>query len=111
MQAVAVSTAEAADQPLQAGPFIKWAGGKGQLLSQLDPFFPLPSSYRRYFEPFLGGAAVFFHLQPAQAVLSDLNEELVTAYEVIRDHLDDLLASLGKHQDGKEYYYFVRELD
>src|SRR5438309_601472 len=75
---------------LPATPFVKWAGGKGQLLGQLAPFFPEPGSYHRYFEPFLGGGAVFFHLQPACAVLSDLNDELINAYEVIRDDLDEL---------------------
>jgi DNA adenine methylase len=109
MQAAAVP-APRGEGKLAASPFVKWAGGKGQLLSQLNPFFPPPSSYGRYFEPFLGGGAVYFHLQPARAVLSDLNEELITTYEVIRDKLDDLLASLQKHKDGAEYYYWVRAL-
>jgi DNA adenine methylase len=95
---------------LAATPFVKWAGGKGQLLGQLEPFFPPPGSVRRYFEPFLGGGAVFFHLQPARAVLSDLNDELITAYEVIRDQLDELLASLRRHKDDPDYYYRVRDL-
>jgi DNA adenine methylase len=76
----------------------------------MAPFFPRPSSYRRYFEPFLGGGAVFFHLQPGQAVLSDLNEELINVYITIRDQLDELLASLLRHGDGAEYYYYVRQL-
>ena len=95
---------------LAATPFLKWAGGKGQLLSQLEPFFPPAGSYGRYFEPFLGGGAVFFHLQPRRAMLSDLNAELINAYEVIRDRLDELLKSLRKHQDDTEYYYRVRAL-
>jgi DNA adenine methylase len=94
---------------LPAGPFVKWAGGKGQLLSQLEPFFPRPGAYRRYFEPFLGGGAVYFHLQPSSAILTDLNEELITAYQVIRDDLDTLLVSLRKHQDSREYFYRVRD--
>src|SRR5579884_2444287 len=107
MQAAAVAPAEAPGR-LNASPFVKWAGGKGQLLAQLEPFFPPPGSYRRYFEPFLGGGAVFFHLQPRRALLSDLNAELINAYEVIRDRLDDLLKSLRKHRDDTEYYYQVR---
>ena len=109
MQAAAVSKADAGSKSA-ASPFLKWAGGKGQLLSQLTPFFPPPGSYRRYFEPFLGGGAVYFHLQPNRAFLSDLNDELVNTYEVIRDRLDVLLASLRKHKDGPEYYYWVRAL-
>lgn len=107
MQAAAVPTT-GTDGKLPATPFVKWAGGKGQLLGQLEPFFPPAGSYRRYFEPFLGGGAVFFHLQPPRAVLSDLNDELITAYEVIRDDLDELLASLRRHKDDADYYYRVR---
>ncbi|MBV9121031.1 MAG: DNA adenine methylase [Chloroflexi bacterium] len=107
MQAAAVPPSR---QRLEAGPIVKWAGGKGQLLAQLDPFFPDPRSYRRYFEPFLGGGAVFFHLQPRQAVLSDLNDELINVYEVVRDQLDALLDSLRRHRDDSEYFYYVREL-
>jgi DNA adenine methylase len=110
MRAAVAPPAEESSGRLAASPVVKWAGGKGQLLGQLEPFFPPPGAYRRYFEPFLGGGAVFFHLQPAQAVLSDLNEELVNVYETIRDHLDDLLASLRRHKDDEEYYYWVRAL-
>ncbi|MBV8086950.1 MAG: DNA adenine methylase [Chloroflexi bacterium] len=95
---------------LAASPVVKWAGGKGQLLGQLEPFFPPSGAYNRYFEPFLGGGAVFFHLQPPRAVLSDLNEELINVYEIIRDQLDELLASLRKHKTDEAYYYWVREL-
>ncbi|HLY67874.1 MAG TPA: DNA adenine methylase, partial [Chloroflexota bacterium] len=109
MQAAAVPSAEVSGR-LPASPFLKWAGGKGQLLSQLEPFFPPAGSYRRYFEPFLGGGAVFFHLQPRKAVLSDLNAELINAYEVVRDQLQPLLASMRRHRDDAEYYYQVRAL-
>jgi DNA adenine methylase len=99
---------------LPATPFLKWAGGKGQLLSQLDRFFPKPGSYKRYFEPFLGGGAVFFHLQPTRAILSDLNAELVNVYQVIRDNLPALLDSLRRHElqekEDEDYYYWVRGL-
>src|SRR5579884_2580590 len=109
MQAAAVAPAEAPGR-LNASPFVKWAGGKGQLLSQLEPFFPPEGSYKRYFEPFLGGGAVFFHLQPPRAVLSDLNEELINVYETIRDRLEELLDSLRRHGDDEAYYYWIREL-
>lgn len=110
MRAAVAARAEEPSAKLAASPVVKWAGGKGQLLGQMEPFFPPPGAYKRYFEPFLGGGAVFFHLQPAQALLSDLNEELVNVYEVIRDQLDELLASLRRHKDDEDYYYWIRAL-
>jgi len=89
-----------------AGPFLKWAGGKRQLLQQYSPLFP--TTGRTYFEPFLGGGAVFFHLQPSAAVLSDVNEELINAYVVVRDEVDRLIAALRVHRNEKNYYYSVR---
>jgi DNA adenine methylase len=89
-------------------PFIKWAGGKSQLLSQYEPY--LPKSFHTYYEPFLGGGAVFFHLKPERAVLSDSNEHLVTTYYCVRDYLDDLVALLQEHKARhcSDYYYQVR---
>lgn len=89
-----------------AGPFFKWAGGKGQLLQQYSPL--LPTRWRTYFEPFLGGGAVFFHLQSRPAVLSDVNEELINAYAVVRDKVDELIAALRVHRNERAYYYSVR---
>ncbi|HUZ76605.1 MAG TPA: DNA adenine methylase [Chloroflexota bacterium] len=91
-----------------AKPFVKWAGGKRRLLAQMAPFFPTLQSGARYFEPFLGGGAVYFHLQPAQAVLSDLNRELITAYRVIRDSLAELMADLDGHGEDAAHYYATR---
>ena len=90
-------------------PFIKWAGGKGRLLDQLTS--RLPDSYQRYFEPFVGGGALFFHLEPAQATLSDTNAELINCYTVIRDNVDELILSLGQHRYEREYYYALRNID
>jgi DNA adenine methylase len=90
-------------------PFLKWAGGKGQLLGQMSPYFP--SEYRTYFEPFLGGGAVFFHLRPEKAVLADLNPDLVNAFQVVRDHPTALMKALDQHSElrtCKEYFYEVR---
>jgi DNA adenine methylase len=89
-------------------PFLKWVGGKGQLLSQLQPL--LPESWGTYHEPFLGGGALFFALQPAQSVLSDVNSALVNVYRMVRDRPDDLIALLAAHQaaHGPDYYYQVR---
>lgn len=89
-------------------PFIKWAGGKRQVLPQYLPFFP--EDVCTYYEPFLGGGAIFFHLQPSKAVLTDINAELVNVYQCVRDAVADIIVLLREHQKhhGKEYYYSVR---
>jgi DNA adenine methylase len=92
-----------------ARPFVKWAGGKGQLLPELTK--RLPKSFKRYCEPFVGGGAVFFHLRPEVALLSDVNEELVLAYQIIRDDVESLIEELKKHRYEKDYFYLVREWD
>jgi DNA adenine methylase len=88
-------------------PFLKWAGGKSRVISQYQPHFPEHSTY---YEPFIGGGAVFFHLMPNQAVLSDINEELVNVYRCIQAHVDDIIERLLVHQKNhcKDYYYSVR---
>ena len=90
-------------------PFLKWAGGKRQLLPDIRKY--APREYNNYFEPFLGGGAVLFDLQPEQAVVNDVNPELVNAYQVVRDHVDDLIQALSKHINDKSYFYSLRELD
>lgn len=82
------------------GPFLKWAGGKSRLLPQFRQFFPV--RYGRYYEPFLGGGAVFFDMQPPQAVLNDLNPALIGAYRHIQGRLDELLHRL---KQLRAYYY------
>lgn len=94
-------------------PFVKWVGGKRQLLAQfrklnLYPpkgFDPLKN---RYYEPFVGGGAIFFDLLPARATLSDLNSELVTTYKIIQNNVEQLIASLKKHKADKKYFLKVR---
>jgi DNA adenine methylase len=97
-------------------PFVKWAGGKRQLLPEIEKH--LPEKFGSYFEPFLGGGALLFHLlsenQNLRGHVSDLNSDLVLAYVTIRDRIDDLLKSLEKHSknyfsNSKTYYYSVRE--
>lgn len=102
--------------PRNARPFVKWVGGKKQLLAQFEACFP--SDMERYCEPFVGGGAVFFHLWnkirlPDQVFLFDSNEELVNLYCVIRDQLEALIALLARHKanHSKDYYYQVRNLD
>ncbi len=93
-----------------ARPFLKWAGGKGKLLDQYIKYFP--RQYRTYFEPFLGGGAVFFHLRPQQAVLTDINPHLVNVYRCVRDEVESLIPLLQDHQvhHGPDHYYRVRAL-
>lgn len=97
-------------------PFVKWVGGKRQLLEQfrkLNLYPPERFDVRTgtYYEPFVGGGAVFFDLQPEKGVLSDLNRELIVTYKVIKNHVDELIASLKKHRNDKEYYLIIRAQD
>ncbi len=100
----------------EAQPFLKWAGGKTQLLAQFDPYFPKAVS--SYCEPFLGGGAVFFHLKARfpklRGSLCDNNAELINCYQVVRDQVDDLMSRLDQHLDHfraerERYYYSVRK--
>jgi len=94
----------------EASPFLKWAGGKSQLLDQLRRYFP--SRFKRYFEPFLGGGAVFFSLRPEESILSDANFELINTYKVIAKNVDELilhLTNLQKKTLTQELYYDIRE--
>ncbi len=88
-------------------PLVKWTGGKRFLTTILTEL--LPEKRGRYFEPFCGGAAFFFALQPEKATLSDTNEELINAYKVVRDDPTELYAAAKKLRNGKETYYEVRK--
>ena len=93
-------------------PFVKWAGGKTQLIKKLNEHFPKFEG--TYYEPFLGGGAVFFHLKPKKAVLSDTNAELINLFQVIQKRPDELMAKLDEHQPNvkdKEYFLNVRDWD
>jgi DNA adenine methylase len=92
-----------------AAPFLKWAGGKKQLLKQYQDFFPPREEIGRYYEPFIGGAAVFFHLQPTNATLSDINQKLVEVYRVVQQDVEGLIEALKVHKNDKAYYYRVRD--
>lgn len=95
-------------------PLIKWAGGKRQLLDCIDK--RMPATYNRYYEPFLGGGALFFHLQPEKAIVNDLNPALVNLYKQVRDAcnvykqvLSEIDAGIPKNKDdAKTYYYAMR---
>ena len=97
-------------------PFIKWVGGKRQLLKQfklmsLYPPKDFDPTKSKYFEPFVGGGAVFFDLLPQKAVLSDMNEELIITYNVIKKGIKELIKSLNKHKNTKEYFLKLRKKD
>ena len=97
-------------------PFVKWAGGKRQLIPILNQ--NIPETFGNYFEPFLGGGALLFHLlterNNQKCTISDLNSDLILAYTVIRDKIDDLISSLKNHQknyqkESSSYYYSIRD--
>jgi len=89
-------------------PFLKWAGGKSKLIQQYQAYFP--KIFKTYYEPFLGGGAVFFHLQPFNAILMDINAELINTYCCVRDHVEPLIERLAEHQSQHDstYYYQMR---
>jgi DNA adenine methylase len=105
--------------PEAARPFLKWAGGKRQLLPVLRRFYP--GTFNRYWEPFLGSGAIFFDLHERglleghPATLSDSNPDLVACYSAVRDHLDEVIHELslladGHARGGSAHYYDVRDM-
>ena len=90
-------------------PFVKWAGGKRQMLEQL--YIRMPDTYNAYYEPFVGGGALVLSLAPEGARINDINQELVHTYAEIRDHLDTILEKLmelDKVTCTREFYYDMR---
>ena len=92
-----------------AAPVVKWVGGKRQLLPQILPL--IPKRMTAYCEPFLGGGAVLFALQPRRALVNDLNRDLMTVYRVIKEDADALIEHLSRHENTPEYFYRIRDLD
>lgn len=92
-------------------PFVKWAGGKRQLMPQITKY--MPKTFGRYYESFVGGGAVFFELQNNKSTINDFNTELIFAYKAIRDNLDELIDNLKVHEENNssDYYYQIREWD
>lgn len=93
-------------------PFVKWAGGKRQLIPQIRE--RMPEKYNNYYEPFVGGGAVLFELQPANALINDINKALINTYNIICNEADAFLEAVNRldeemWEDGKKYYYSVRE--
>lgn len=91
-------------------PFLKWAGGKSQLLEQFDKLLPPANSYKRYIEPFIGGGALFLYLEPKEAIISDLNKDLIETYKVVKTKPNELIAILKEFQiqHGQEFFIKIR---
>ena len=92
-------------------PVLKWVGGKRQLISDIEPL--IPKRISTYVEPFVGGGAVLFHLQPKKAIINDYNQELMNVYQVIKDKPNELIEVLKEHKElnSEDYFYEVRSLD
>ena len=93
-------------------PFVKWAGGKRQLIPQIRE--RMPEKYNDYYEPFVGGGAVIFDLLPANALINDINKALINTYRTICNEPDAFLKEVNRldndiWEDGKKYYYSIRE--
>ncbi|MCA9601416.1 MAG: DNA adenine methylase [Myxococcales bacterium] len=116
-EAFSAENAQAKGAPLRAvptqdpAPFLKWAGGKGRLLSQLTPLLPPGAELRRHVEPFFGGGALFFARQPSRALISDVNPNLIATYRAVRDDVDGVVERLAPlaARHSQTHYYRVRE--
>ncbi|MDR0483856.1 MAG: DNA adenine methylase [Alphaproteobacteria bacterium] len=89
-------------------PIVKWAGGKRQLLPEICKHIP---QFSTYYEPFIGGGALLFKLQPKKAVINDFNDSLMNVYKIIKTHPEELIESLKHHNNTSEYYYEIRGID
>lgn len=91
-----------------AAPILKWAGGKRRLLKQYALHFPPVEQINHYYEPFIGSAAVFLHLQPEHATLSDRNARLIEVYQTIQQDVEGVIDALQPHKNESDYYYQIR---
>jgi DNA adenine methylase len=103
--------ASADNPPLK--PYLKWAGGKRQLLPEIRKHLPAAIGSYTYYEPFVGAGAVFFDLRPQRAVINDCNSQLMLTYRAVRENVESLIALLNEHSNNntREYYYEIRGLD
>lgn len=90
-------------------PFLKWVGGKRQLIPEIIRI--MPKKFTNYYEPFIGGGAVLFHIQPKKATINDLNEELINVYRTIKEAPEALIKDLETHKNESDYFYEIRGLD
>jgi DNA adenine methylase len=100
-------TVRMTDSSNNSRPFLRWAGGKKWLLKELDKFVDI-RNYNSYHEPFIGGGAVYFHLSPKDAIISDINNELIETYKAIRSNPEEVINHIKSFKKSKEYYYFIR---
>jgi len=92
-------------------PFLKWVGGKRQIMSDIVRHLPANFSRLDLIEPFIGGGAVLFHLQPKNATINDYNSELMNVYDVIKTDIENLIVDLKKHKNDPTYFYEIRKID
>jgi DNA adenine methylase len=94
-------------------PYLKWAGGKRQLLSEIKKYLPENIAGYTYYEPFIGAGALFFELQPQKAVINDFNTQLILTYKAIKEDVEHLITLLQEHKEknDEDYYYETRNLD
>lgn len=90
-------------------PFLKWAGGKTQLLPELIKY--IPNEYNKYIEPFIGGGALYFHLNPEEAVIADLNYELIITYKTIKQSVEEVISLLKTFKNDEDFFYDMRSKD
>ena len=88
-------------------PFLRWAGGKSWFLPEISNYIP-HQGFNNYVEPFLGGGAIFFHLKPDKAFLSDLNPELTDTYNIIKESVHAVIKEMRRYENTKDFYYKLR---
>ncbi|MFC2100777.1 DNA adenine methylase [Bacteroidota bacterium] len=96
--------------PYEVGikPFLKWAGGKTQILNELSQY--IPYSFNKYIEPFIGGGAFYFFINPEKAIISDSNDELITTYKAVRDNVEKVIQILSTFENEETFFYKIRKL-
>ncbi|MDR2072803.1 MAG: DNA adenine methylase [Spirochaetaceae bacterium] len=94
-------------------PYLKWAGGKRQLLTEIEKYLPKGTTGYTYYEPFVGAGAVFFWLHPKKAVINDFNTQLILTYVVIKENVEELITLLRKYksQNSEDCFYKIRNAD
>lgn len=90
-------------------PFLKWAGGKTQLLTELHKY--VPNNFNKYIEPFIGGGAMFFSLNPHESIIADSNEELVITYRQVKEDVENVIEHLETFEHSEDFFYTIRSLD
>ena len=90
-------------------PFLKWAGGKSQSIKEIIPLFP---TFERYFEPFIGGGIVLLTILPRNAIINNINKELINSWRIVREYPKELIRELEEHKlnHSEEYFYRIREM-